>query len=179
MSTVQIAVDLAKPVLDVTLSAVPRQTEERGRLSRAGVGRYVVALPPVEILLEAFGAAHHCGRQLPQLGHQVTLLHPRYVARYRDGSKTGRADAKALLEAAPNQASSRVPVKSVEQQAVVAPYRLRQGFLQTRTARIKAVRGHLREFGCAILVGAHHVQLVGAARGGSVMARRENVPAGG
>ena len=50
-----------------------------------------------------------------------------------------------------------MPVKSVEQQAVVALHRLRQGYLQTRTARINAVRGHLREFGCIIPRGAHHV----------------------
>jgi transposase len=91
------------------------------------------------------------------------LLHPRDVARYRDGNKTDRADAKALLEAARNQALSRVPVKSVEQQAVVALHRLRQGYLQTRTARINALRGHLREFGCVIPVGAHHVLPAGTA----------------
>ncbi len=50
-----------------------------------------------------------------------------------------------------------MPVKSLEQQAVVALHRLRQGYLHTRTARINAVRGHLREFGCLIPVGAPHV----------------------
>ena len=94
------------------------------------------------------------------------------MARYRDGNKTDRADAKALLEAARNQALSRVPVKSVEQQAVVALHRLRQGYLQTRTARINAVRGHLREFGCPIPVGAHHV----LPRAGAALAE-DTVPA--
>jgi transposase len=163
MSTLQIGVDLAKSVFEVAVSAVPGQVQERRRLSRAGFGTYFAAHPPAEILLEACGSAHHWGRQLQQLGHQVTLLHPRDVARYRDGNKTDRADAKALLEAARNQALSRVPVKSVEQQAVVALHRLRQGYLQTRTARINAVRGHLREFGYPIPVGAHHVLPLGGA----------------
>jgi transposase len=48
-------------------------------------------------------------------------------------------------------------VKSLEQQAVLALHSLRQGYLQTRTARINAIRGHLREFGCVIPVGAQHV----------------------
>jgi transposase len=39
----------------------------------------------------------------------------------------------------------------------------RQGYLQTRTARINAVRGHLREFGCPIPVGARHVLPAGTA----------------
>ena len=79
------------------------------------------------------------------------------MARYRDGNKTDRADAKALLEAARNSALDPVPVKSREQQAIAALHRLRQGYLQTRTARINAVRGHLREFGILIPVGARHV----------------------
>ncbi|MDX2119551.1 MAG: IS110 family transposase [Gemmatimonadota bacterium] len=163
MSTLQIGVDLAKSVFEVAVSAVPGQVRERRRLSRTAFGTYFAEQAPAEVLLEACGSAHHWGRQLQRLGHQVSLLHPRDVARYRDGNKTDRADAKALLEAARNQALSRVPVKSVEQQAVVALHRLRQGYLQTRTARINAVRGHLREFGCPLPVGAHHVLPAGTA----------------
>jgi transposase len=82
---------------------------------------------------------------------------PDDVARYRDGNKTDRADAKAVLEASRNTDIDPVPVKSREQQAMAALHRLRQGYLQTRTARINAVRGHLREFGVVIPVGARHV----------------------
>lgn len=157
MTSMQIGVDLAKSVFEVAVSTVPGQVHERRRLSRTAVGPFFAHHPPAEVLLEACGSAHHWGRELQRLGHTVALLHPRDVARYRDGNKTDRADAKALLEAARNQALSRVPVKSLEQQAVVALHRLRQGYLQTRTARINAVRGHLREFGCVIPLGAHHV----------------------
>ena len=143
MPSMQIGVDLAKSVFEVAVSTVPGQVHEGRRLSRAALGPFFAARPPAEILLEACGSAHHWGRELQRLGHTVTLLHPRDVARYRDGNKTDRADAKALLEAARNTALSRVPVKSLEQQAVVALHRLRQGYLQTRTARINAVRGHL------------------------------------
>src|SRR5690606_195348 len=92
-------------------------------------------------------------------GHRVTLLHPADVARYRDGNKTDRADAKALLEASRNHALTPAPVKSVEQQAVLALHRIRQGYLRTRTARINALRGHLRELGHTIPVGARRVTL--------------------
>lgn len=157
MTSMQIGVDLAKTVFEVAVSTVPGQVQERRRLSRAALTPFFAARPPAEVLLEACGSAHHWGRELQRLGHTVALLHPRDVTRYRDGNKTDRADAKALLEAARNQALSRVPVKSLEQQAVVTLHRLRQGYLHTRTARINAVRGHLREFGCVIPVGAHHV----------------------
>jgi transposase len=107
--------------------------------------------------MEACGSAHYWGRELQAMGHEVQLLHPGDVARYRDGNKTDRADAKAVLEAARNAALDPVPVKSREQQAIAALHRMRQGYLQTRTARINAVRGHLREFGIVLPMGARHV----------------------
>lgn len=157
MTSMQIGVDLAKAVFEVAVSSAPGQVQARRRLSRTALAAYVSAHPPAEILMEACGSAHHWGRTFQRMGHTVALLHPSDVARYRDGNKTDRADAKALLEAARNEALSRVPVKSVEQQAVVALHRLRQGYLQTRTARINALRGHLREFGYVIPTGARHV----------------------
>jgi transposase len=153
----QIGVDLAKSVFEVAVSPVPGQVRERRRLSRAALAGFFAARPPSEVLLEACGSAHHWGRELQRLGHTVALLPASDVARYRVGNKTDRADAKALLEAARNEKISRVPVKSIEQQAILALHRIRQGYLQTRTARINAVRGHLREFGCVIPVGAAQV----------------------
>ncbi len=69
------------------------------------------------------------------------------------------ADAKALLEASRNHALTPVPVKSIEQQAVVALHRIRQSYLRTRTARINALRGHLRELGHSMPVGARRVTM--------------------
>ena len=63
-----------------------------------------------EVLMEACGTAHHWSRTLEAMGHRVSLLHPGDVARYRDGNKTDRADAKALLEAAQNEAVDRCAV---------------------------------------------------------------------
>jgi transposase len=91
------------------------------------------------------------------MGHRVRLLHPGDVRRYRDGNKTDRADTKALLEASRNEALDPVPVKSEDQQALAALHRIRAGYLRTRTARINAVRGHLREFGVTIPVGPGRV----------------------
>ena len=157
MKTTQIGVDLAKGVVEVAVSHQPGRVHERHRLSRARVRRFFADRAPAEVLMEACGSAHHWGREFQALGHRVGLLPAADVARYRDGNKTDRADAKAVLEAARNEAIDRVPVKSVEQQALSALHRLRQGYLQTRTARINAVRGHLREFGITIPTGAAHV----------------------
>ena len=162
MNSTQIGVDLAKSVFEVAVSTVPGRVQERHRLSRPAFARFFVNRPPARVVFEACGSAHHWARTLQALGHEVTLLHPGDVARYRDGNKTDRADAKAVLEAARNEALDPVPVKSLDHQALVLLHRLRQGYLQTRTARINAVRGHLREFGCLIPVGAR--TMVGQAR---------------
>jgi len=157
VSTIQIGVDLAKTVFEVAISEAPGVVSSRRRLSRTAFPRFLATQAPAEVLLEACGSAHHWGREAQRLGHRVKLLHPADVARYRDGNKTDRADAKALLEAVRNQELTPVPVKSVEQQAVMALHRIRQGYLRTRTARINALRGHLRELGHAIPAGARRV----------------------
>jgi transposase len=109
------------------------------------------------MLMEACGTAHYWGRQCRAMGHRVRLLPAGDVRRYRDGNKTDRTDTKALLEASRNTAIDDVPVKTEEQQAIAALHRIRSGTLQTRTARINAVRGHLREFGVSIPAGARKV----------------------
>ena len=157
MKTTQVAVDLAKSVFQVAVSRSPGRIDEQHRLSRGRFQRFFAKYQPVEVLMEACGTAHHWGRELEALGHTVSLLPPADVRRYRDGDKTDRADTKALLEAARNEAIDSVPVKTIDQQAITALHRLRSGYLATRTARINCVRGLLREFGVAISVGARYL----------------------
>ena len=164
MNTTQAGVDVAKAVFEVALSDTPGSVRERHRLSRERFRRFFATREATNVLMEACGSAHYWGRQLEAMGHQVSLLHPGDVARYRDGNKTDRADAKALLEAARNSDIDPVPVKSLEQQAIAALDRMRQGYLQTRTARINAVRGHLREFGVVLPAGARAASCLGRMR---------------
>jgi transposase len=157
MNTTLIAVDVAKSVFQIAVSHKPGAVHEHHRLTRPRFERFFAQHPPADVLMEACGSAHHWGRELQALGHRVSLLPPAKVSRYRDGNKTDRADAEALLEAARNKKIHRVPVKSTDQQSVTALHRLRSQYLATRTARINAVRGLLREFGIVIPVGARHV----------------------
>ena len=124
------------------------------RLSRERFQRFFAEQERMEVLMEACGTAHHWGRELEALGHQVRLLPPSDVARYRDGNKTDRADAIAILEASRNERIDAVPVKTIEQQALTSLHRLRSAYVADRTARINTVRGILREFGHAIPQGA-------------------------
>ena len=152
-----IAVDLAKSVFQVAISHHPGQVDEEHRLSRARFLRFFAVRPAATVLLEACGSAHYWGRTLEQLGHTVRLLPPHESRRYVRRSKTDRADARALLEAARNEEIHPVPVKSETQQAVASLHRIRTTWLRTRTARLNTLRGLLREFGITIPVGARHV----------------------
>ena len=72
-------------------------------------------------------------------------------------NKTDGADARALLEALRNDALRAVPIKTVDQHVLASLHRMRSGWMATRTARLNAVRGLLRELGIAIPVGATRV----------------------
>ena len=146
MQSTLVAVDLAKNVFEIAISHQPGKVAERHRVSRSAVPFFAERQPEV-VLLEATGSAHHWGRKLQQLVHQPVLLPPRAVKRYRDGNKTDRTDAKAMLEASRNEAIRPVPLKTVAQQALTSLHRLRSAWMATRTARINTVRGLLRELG--------------------------------
>jgi len=50
-----------------------------------------------------------------------------------------------------------VPIKSVEQQAILSVHRVRQGFVKARTAQANQIRGLLGEFGLVIPQGIYNV----------------------
>jgi len=152
-----IAVDLSKNVFQVAESEHPGKVSRKRRLTHGQFERYLGACPPSRFVLEACGSAHHWGREIQSKGHTVKLLPPHHVRRYRAGDKTDATDAKALLEADRNEAIHEVPVKSTDQECLAALHRLRAGYMTTRTARLNAARGVLREFGINIPVGAKHV----------------------
>lgn len=157
MKSTTIAVDVAKEVLEVAVSVRPGQVREQRRLSRAAFMKFCAEQPPATVLLEACGSAHYWGRRLQALGHHVVLLPPHATRPYVFRNKTDRTDTRGLLEAFRNEDIHPVPVKSVPQQALTALHRLRSTWLATRTARLNTIRGLLREFGCTIPLGAHHV----------------------
>ncbi len=152
-----IAVDLAKSVFQVAESRQPGKVSRSRRLTRSQFERYLAQQTPSRFLFEACGSAHYWGRKLEAEGHDVRLLPPHQVRGYRTGDKTDRTDAKALLEADRNEKILPVPVKSADQQCLASLHRLRSGYITTRTARINATRGLLREYGINIPVGARKV----------------------
>lgn len=152
-----IAVDVAKSVFEVAISHRPGRVSRRHRLTRKRFSHLLAEHAPATVVMEACGMAHYWGREAQARGHQVRLLPPRDVRPYVRGNKTDRSDATGLLEANRNEAIRPVPVKSVEQHALVGLHRMRSSWVATRTARLNLLRGLLRELGVSIPGGARHV----------------------
>src|SRR2546426_4623115 len=134
MNSATIAVDVAKSVFEVAVSEYPGQVRERHRLSRGRFSRFLAEHPPATVVMEACGSAHHWAREAQSRGHRVILVPPHAARPYVLRNKTDRTDAKGLLEAFRNDDLPPVPVKSVPQQALARPHRLRSTWAATRTA---------------------------------------------
>ncbi|MFO1231945.1 MAG: IS110 family transposase [Paenacidovorax caeni] len=102
------------------------------------------------VAMEACGGAHHVARRLRLLGLDARLVAGHFVTPYRMAGKSGKNDANdaaAICEAAGRPHMRFVPVKSCEQQGLLAVHRLREGYKEERTGCINRIRGLLAEFG--------------------------------
>lgn len=154
MKNTTIAIDLAKTVFEVGISHHPGHVAETHRLSRDQIAAFIAKQGAATVVMEACGSAHYWGRRFQTLGHQVRLLPPLAVRPYVQRSKTDTADVKGMLEAWRNSAIRPVPVKTEDQQQLTSLHRLRASWMATRTMRINAARGLLREFGFIFPLGA-------------------------
>jgi transposase len=114
-------------------------------------------MAPALIGMEACASAHHWARKLQSLGHSVKLMAPQFVKPYVKSNKNDAADAEAICEAVARPNMRFVPVKNIEQQAVLSLHRVRQGFVAARTAQANQIRGLLGEFGLVIPQGIAHI----------------------
>ena len=142
-----VGIDLAKNVFSVHgVNAAGRQVLRR-TVRREQLGALVAQWPACLIGMEACSGAQEWARQFQALGHTVRLMAPKFVAPYRKGGKNDGNDAEAICEAVGRPNMRFVPIKSVEQQSVLTLHRVRQGFVEERTATINRIRGLLAEFG--------------------------------
>jgi transposase len=154
MNATTVAVDLAKSVFQLAVADEHWRIIETQRLTRTQFERWFTNRTVGLVVMESCGSAHHWARWLNSLGISVRLLPAQYIRAYVRRNKTDATDAAALLEAARAADIRPVRVKSVEQQALQGLHRIRSLWMGTRTSRINALRGFLREFGIAIPVGA-------------------------
>lgn len=155
MNATTYGLDIAKNVFQIHW--VDSQTGEicRKKLPRGKVSDFFAVRPAGRIALEACGGAHHWGRTLGPLGHQIDLLPPHQVRPFVSGNKDDAADARGIWLAAQHGDIRRVALKSSDQQAMLSLHRMRSHWVSVRTASLNALRGLLYEFGVILPQGRH------------------------
>lgn len=151
-------IDLAKRVFALHGVDGVGRVGLRKTVRREQLMQTVAALPPCLIGMEACSGAHEWARRFQQLGHTVRLMAPVFVTPYRKSGKNDGNDAEAICEAVGRPNMRFVPVKSAEQQAVLSLHRVRQGWIEERTATINRLRAVLTEFGVVLPNRAQHVR---------------------
>ena len=145
-----VGLDLAKDVIAACVVDAHGAVIERHVLRREAFIRWAERLPPCTVAMEACGSAHHWGRWFSARGHTARLMAAEFVVPFRKRGKNDAADAEAVCIAARQPSMRFVPIKTVEQQAILAWHSMREGWKEERTAIINRVRGLLAEFGVVL-----------------------------
>jgi len=100
--------------------------------------------------MEACSGSHYWAKVFVDLGHEVRLISPQFVAPYVKSNKTDRNDAEAICEAISRPSMRFVPPKSSEQLEIQAVYCIRQRLVSDRTRLVNKIRGLLAEHGMVV-----------------------------
>src|SRR5947209_7778726 len=123
------------------------------KCSRAQLERRLVNIACCLIGMEAWSGAHHIGRQLAAVGHDVRLIPAQYVTPDLKEHKNLHRDAEALAQAVERPTMHFVAIKTPEQLDLLALHRVRSRLVGRRTGVINQIRGFLIERGITVRQG--------------------------
>lgn len=155
---IRIGMDTSKQVFQLHGVSAAGETTLRRQLRRKAMVAFFEKLPSAVIGIEAGGGAHHWGRLLTSLGHQVKILPPQHVKPFVKRGKNDAADAGAICEAMVRPSIHMVPVKTVESQAGQMLIKTRDRLVRERTRLSNTIRGHAAEFGLIAAKGLAHIK---------------------
>ena len=157
-----VAIDLAKHVFQVHGCDGTGKVIVAKALRRRDLLEFFASLPPCLVGMEACGSAHHWGRELVALGHEVKLIPPAYVKPFVKLQKNDKNDAAAIYETLSRPGLRFVKVRSVDNQAVLMKHKAREMLVQQRTQLLNGLRGHLAEIGIIAAQGTCNMRSLGA-----------------
>ncbi len=162
MTIMYLGIDLAKNVFALHgVDEFGKPALVRPNVKRDQLQALIANLPPCVIRMESCSGGHHWARVFAGFGRTPKLMAPKFVAPYRMSGRRGKnddADAIAICEAVQRPNMRFVPVKSVDQQGALCLHRVRQGFIEERTATINRIRGLLSKFGVVLPLKADTVR---------------------
>jgi len=162
MKISMMGLDLAKNVFAVHGIDEGGRVAMKRNLRRAQVLPFFAKLESCVVGMEASSGAHYWGRELSRLGHTVRLMPAGYVKAYVKRGKTDAGDAAAICEAVSRPTMRFVPVKSVEQQGILALHRARDVLVRQRTQITNVVRALCGEFGIVAAKGKEPLKSLAA-----------------
>jgi error-prone DNA polymerase len=154
MSLTMIGLDTAKSVFQIHGVNEVGKVELRRKLRRSELIPFFEKQKACTVVMEACGGAHHWARILTGVGHSVKLIAPEAVRPFvKRGRKNDSADAAANCEAASRPDVKFVPIKSLEQQGILALHSARSLLVKQQTMLANAMRGLAAEFGLTVPKG--------------------------
>lgn len=153
MKASMIGLDISKSVFQVHGEEAGGRIVVQKRLRRSQVEGFFAKLAPAVIGIEACGSAHHWGRTLRALGHDVRLIPAAYVKPFVKRNKTDARDAAAICAALGRPDMRFVAIKSVEQQASRGLERARDLLVKQHTQLSNSIRSQLAELGIVAAQG--------------------------
>lgn len=142
-SVTVVGLDLAKHVFQLHCIDAGGRVLVARSLRRAQLLPFFASLAPCRVGLEACGSAHHWGRELIALGHDVKMIPPAYVKPYVKRQKNDAADAAAICEAVTRPSMRFVAVRTIDNQAALMAHKVREMLVSQRTQLLNTLRGHL------------------------------------
>jgi transposase len=153
MNATTYGLDVAKRVFQMYW--VDAQTGEivNRRFRRDELIGFLIQRPAGRVALEACGSGHWWARKIGALGHEVVLLHAKFIRPFVQTNKTDAADARAIWTAVHQPGMRTVAVKTEDQQAMLSLHRIRALLVKFRTMQVNQLRGLLYEFGVTFRAG--------------------------
>ena len=153
MNATTYGLDVAKRAFQLYWVDVQSGEIVNRRFARDELIGFLAQRPAGRVALEACGSGHWWARKIKALGHQVVLLHAKFIRPFVQTNKTDAADARAIWTAAHQPGMRTVAAKTEDQQAMLALHRMRALLVKFRTMQVNQLRGLLYEFGATFRAG--------------------------
>ena len=153
MNVTTYGLDVAKRVFQMYW--VDTQTGEivNRQFKRDELIEFLAQRPAGRVALEACGSGHWWARKIKSLGHEVVLLHAKFIRPFVQTNKTDAADARAIWTALQQPGMRTVAAKTEDQQAMLSLHRMRAQLVKIRTMQVNQLRGLMYEFGVTFRAG--------------------------